>query len=99
MPHLLAPVLDTVAAEPLRQALLAYTEAGEAVLMDGSAVDRAGLACLQVMASARESAAASGLAFDIRSSSEGLTAMVVLAGMESLLAPLEANGTARRIAA
>lgn len=99
MPHLLAPVLDTAAAEPLRQALLARIEAGEPLLIDGAGVDRAGLACLQVLASARATAAASGLSFAIASSSDALTAMTTLAGMEQLLAPLEADADGRRIAA
>lgn len=99
MPHLLSSVLDTGAAEPLRQALLARVDAGDDLLLDGAGVERAGLACLQVLASARASAAAAGLAFGVQKPSQDLTAMVTLAGMDDLLSPLAAMPANRRIAA
>jgi chemotaxis protein CheX len=84
----LAAVLDTAAADPLRRALLATLEAGTPLVLDGTAVERAGLACVQVLASARATAAADGLGFRLADSSPALLEMLRLAGLDAVLAPL-----------
>lgn len=91
-PHPLAETLDTSAAGPLRHALLARADRGEALHLDGSEVTRIGQACLQVLASARATAVARGLAFRIDDPSEALDRMVALAGLDTALAPVAAQG-------
>ncbi len=56
---MLAPVLDLNAAEPLKAELLACR--GADLTIDGSAVDRLGGLCLQVLLSARRTWAADGV--------------------------------------
>jgi len=82
----LAPVLDTAAAAPLRQALLDLIASGDAVSVDGSQVAQAGQACLQVLASAQAMAASVRADFELHHPSEPLASMIALAGLDSLAA-------------
>lgn len=88
MPHPLPPTLDTTAAGPLRHALLARIERGEPLHLDGAEVTRIGQACLQVLASARATAATRGLGFRLDARSDALARMVTLAGLDAALAPV-----------
>jgi len=67
-PILLEPVLDLKAAAPLQTALLARR--GQAVEIDGSAVQRLGGLCLQVLISAHRTWAEDGLPLTIAGRSE-----------------------------
>ncbi|WP_375250105.1 STAS domain-containing protein [Sphingomonas sp.] len=82
----LAAVLDTSAAGPLRMALRRAIEAGEPITIDGSLVDRAGLACLQVLEAARQTASAAGLSFTIEAPSAALSDIATIAGLGELAA-------------
>jgi chemotaxis protein CheX len=86
--HSLPSVLDTAAAEPLHAALLARITQGTPLRIDGAAVERAGLACLQVLASARATAAAAGIGFALEGPSEPLRRMVALGRFDTLLEPV-----------
>lgn len=82
---LLPAALDTAAAGPLRSMLLDRIERGEPVLLDGGEVTRAGLACLQVLASASHMAATRGLDFRIDHGSNALIRMIGLARLDAAL--------------
>lgn len=86
--HLLPATLDTTAAGPLREALLARIGRGEPLHLDGSEVVRIGQACLQVLASARASAAAAGIGFRLYRPSEALHRMIQLARLDAALDPV-----------
>ncbi|MCU6454305.1 STAS domain-containing protein [Sphingomonas sp. A2-49] len=86
--HLLPATLDTTAAGPLRDALLARIGRGEPLHLDGSEVVRIGQACLQVLASARASAVAAGIGFRFYRPSEALTRMILLARLDAALDPV-----------
>ena len=73
----LAPVLDTAAAVPLRQALLDLIASGDPITLDGSQVAQAGQACLQVLASAQAMAASIPTDFELNSPSEPLASMIL----------------------
>ncbi|MCP3735587.1 STAS domain-containing protein [Sphingomonas sp. RP10(2022)] len=92
MHHPLPATLDTSAAGPLRHALLARVERGEPLHLDGADVVRAGQACLQVLASARATAADRGLAFRIDHPSDALARMMTLARLDAALDPVRAAG-------
>lgn len=81
----LAATLDTAAATPLRQELLARIDSNRPVELDGAAVTRTGLACLQVLASAREAATSRGLRFAIADPSDALIEMAQLARLDATL--------------
>ena len=66
----LAPVLDLRAAEPLKGELLAAR--GQALTLDGSAVERLGGLCLQVLLSALATWRADGQALTFINVSEAL---------------------------
>lgn len=83
----LPATLDTSAATPLRHALLARLDQGEALRLDGSDVARVGQACLQVLASARATAVARGLDFRIDHPSEALERMMIVARLDTALEP------------
>jgi len=82
----LAPVLDTTAAAPLRQALLDLIASGDAIALDGAQVTQAGQACLQVLASAQAMAASIRTDFELQNPSEALASMIALAGLDTLVA-------------
>jgi len=84
--HSLAPVLDTNAAPPLRQALLDLIAAGDTISLDGAQVAQVGQACLQVLASAQATALAAAIDFELRHPSDALSAMISLAGLDDLVA-------------
>ena len=84
-PSLLPATLDTSAAVPLRRALLDRLDRGEPVHLDGSEVARAGLACLQVLASGRMTAEARGLDFRLDHCSDALGRMIALARLDDAL--------------
>jgi chemotaxis protein CheX len=84
----LPAILDTAAAGPLRAALLARIETGMPVLVNGSGVTRVGLACLQVLASARITAEAAALRYRMDSPSAALRDMAVLARLDVALDPV-----------
>jgi chemotaxis protein CheX len=86
--HPLPAILDTSAAGPLRHALLARIEQSAPLHLDGAEVTRAGLACLQVLASARATAAAQGIGFRIDNASDPLTRMIALARLDVALDPV-----------
>ncbi|WP_267397444.1 MULTISPECIES: STAS domain-containing protein [unclassified Sphingomonas] len=86
--HQLAASLDTAAAEPLRAALLGRIESRQPLLLDGAEVMRVGMACLQVLASARASAIADRLSYDIGNASMPLREMATLAGFAAVLEPV-----------
>jgi chemotaxis protein CheX len=84
--------LDTAAAGPLRAALLDLVERRQPLLLDGAGVTRVGIACLQVLASARATAAADGLGYRLVDASEPLGTMATLAGLAALLDPVTSRG-------
>ena len=92
--HLLPTTLDTDAAGSLRQILLARVERGEDLHCDGVEVTRIGQACLQVLASARATALASGLGFRIDNPSDAMNRMIAIAALAGALAPVTAAGRA-----
>ena len=67
----LAPVLDLRAAEPLQVELLAAR--GQALTLDGSAVERLGGLCLQLLLSAIRTWRADGQVLTFVNASEALT--------------------------
>lgn len=90
--HHLASTLDTSAAGPLRHELIARVERGEPLHLDGAEVTRVGQACLQVLASARGTAAARGIGFRLDHPSDALSRMIQLARLDSALADAPATG-------
>ncbi|WP_309090152.1 STAS domain-containing protein [Phenylobacterium sp.] len=74
----LPPVLDLTAAAPLARQLEELR--GRAVALDGSAVQRLGGQCLQVLLSARATWLADGQAFSLTDPSDELTAALLLLG-------------------
>ncbi len=86
--YLLDPVLDTAAAAPLRERLLVSLQLRRPVALDGSGVERLGLACLQVLASARAVAEGSGLGFSIADPSPAFSDMVRLSRLDAVLEPV-----------
>jgi chemotaxis protein CheX len=78
--------LDTPAARSLADMLGERASAKAALLLDGQNVEQIGLACLQVLAGARKTAATLGLDFRITEPSEALVEGVDLAGLTDLLA-------------
>lgn len=85
----LAAILNTAAADELRDALSDRIAAAAALSLDGAAVDRIGQACLQVLASARATAAAKGLRFRLDPRSDALAQMIALGGLDTSLAPVD----------
>lgn len=86
MTIMLASLLDTAAAGPLRQTLRKALGEEGPLALDGSGVERAGQASLQVLAAAAAAAAAAGREFRIVGASPVLTEMAGLAGLPSLVA-------------
>lgn len=86
MPIVLAPVLDTAAAAPLRQALRSALDAAQPILLDASAVERIGQACLQVLAATEAAADLAGLDFRVVGASPAFADMATLAALDTLLA-------------
>ncbi len=82
----LPAILDTAAAPALRDLLAAHVAGGGTLLLDGSGVERIGMACLQVLLAAETAAQAAGVAFAITDASPALTDMTALAGLTPLLA-------------
>lgn len=82
-PFLLPATLDTRAAGPLRDALLARR--GEPLALDGGEVGRLGGLCLEVLLSARRRWAADGLPFALRGASDPLREALALFGAAELL--------------
>ena len=80
----LASTLDTAAAGPLRLALRQELQRGEALVLDGGAVERIGQACLQVLAAGQADAARSDIEFRIEPASPAFVEMALLAGLPSL---------------
>jgi len=74
----LPPVLDLNAAGPLARQLADLR--GRAVVLDGSAVQRLGGQCLQVLLSAKATWAADGQDFRLADPSDELTAALALMG-------------------
>jgi chemotaxis protein CheX len=89
MTLILATILDTAAAAPLRQALKQAVAAssgdGTPLILDGSGVERAGLACLQVLAAGRSAAVQGGVDLRIDPVSPALVGMATLAGLDALI--------------
>ncbi|MGA0605888.1 STAS domain-containing protein [Phenylobacterium sp. VNQ135] len=83
-PLRLEPVLDLTAAAPLAQALTARR--GQALVLDGSRVQRLGGPCLQVLLSAKATWDADGQSLTLSEPSPELTAALALMG-----APAEAT--------
>ena len=81
----LASVLDTPAAGPLRLTLERLIAQNVPIQADGEAVERIGLACLQVLAAGQVAAIGVGLDFKIVGSSPALIEMATLAGLATLV--------------
>ena len=64
--------LDLVAAGPLCRQLQERLLSGASLLLDASGVDRVSTPCLQVLVSARQSAEARGMRFELRDPSPRL---------------------------
>ena len=77
----LAPVLDLRAAEPLKGELLAAR--GQALTLDGSAVERLGGLCLQLLLSAIRTWRADGQALTFVNASEAMTTQWSACGASS----------------
>jgi len=82
----LPSVLDTPAASVLHSTFCDAIGRDESLLINGSAVERVGQACLQVLTAAALQARQSGLAFRIDEPSPQLAEMANLAGLDFLLA-------------
>ncbi len=91
--HSLPTTLDTDAAGPLRQVLLATIQRGEDIHCDGVEVARIGQACLQVLASARSTALARNVGFRIDNPSEAMSRMIAVSALAEALAPITAPAT------
>lgn len=78
-------ILDTPAAGPLRLSLDRMITEHAPVHVDGQAVDRIGLACLQVLVAARTAAKGLSLGFQITTPSPALIEMATLAGLATLV--------------
>jgi len=87
--ELLPAVLDTAAARPLAEMLHERLTENEPLQLDGAAVTQIGQACLQVLLSARQAAAARNITLSVREPSEAMTLMVTLAGCGELVAKAE----------
>ena len=81
-PVVLPPMLDLNAAAPLREQLL--TLRGQAVALDGSAVDRLGALCLQVLLAARKTWAADGVELRLTVASEAFIEQLAAFGATDL---------------
>ena len=82
----LPAILDLTAAGPLTAELLA--QRGTPLMVDGSAVERVGAQCLQVLLAARRTWAADGHAFSIESPSDALVETAAAIGAADLMFPL-----------
>ena len=78
-------ILDTPAAGPLRLSLDRMITEHAPVHVDGQAVDRVGLACMQVLAAGQAAAKKIGLGFQIMTPSPALIEMATLAGLATLV--------------
>lgn len=78
----LPAVLDLNAAAPLREQLLALR--GGPAILDGSAVERLGGLCLQVLLAARRTWAADGAELRLAEPSEALAAQLAAFGAPDL---------------
>lgn len=84
MSIVLPATLDTKAAGPLRTLLADTLERSEPLHIDGSQVERAGQACLQVLVAARSAAKARGLPFRVEQPTHAMIDMVSLAALDLL---------------
>lgn len=82
MAYVLPSRLDTAAAPPLRLALKKLIEQSQPLAIDGSAVEQAGQACLQVLVAARTAATQQGLPFTLTVASAPLADTVALAAID-----------------
>ncbi|TCP37011.1 anti-anti-sigma regulatory factor [Sphingomonas sp. BK235] len=82
MPYVLPSRLDTSAAPPLRLALKKLVEQAQAIVIDASAVDQVGQACLQVLVAARGAAIAEGLSFTLVAARGPLADTAALAALD-----------------
>jgi len=85
----LPAVIDTAAARPLADMLHERLTENEPLQLDGAAVTQIGQACLQVLLSARQAAAARNITLSIREPSEAMTTMVTLVGCADLVGKAE----------
>lgn len=83
--HILPGRLDTGAADGLHGALLDRVAQGQPLRLDGAAVEQVGLACLQLLISARRTAAALQLPFVIEHPSAALLEGISIAGLDALV--------------
>lgn len=81
----LASILDTAAAGTLRAEVRKAVDRGQPIVIDASAVDRAGQACLQVLVAAEAAAAVAGVPFRLQAPSDAFTDMATLAGLHPLV--------------
>ncbi len=91
-PATLPAVLDLNAAGPLASQLLARR--GSPLTVDGSAVERMGAQCLQVLLAARKTWELDGQAFELMAPSNAMTTALTAFGAESLGNPQVAEGCA-----
>jgi chemotaxis protein CheX len=89
-PEQLPAVLNSAAAKPLVDLLKERLADNEPIILDGSVVSQLGQACLQVLLSARATAAGRELAFAIHNPSEALSMMAEMSGCSGLLLSAEA---------
>jgi len=89
-PEQLPAALNSAAAQPLADLLKERLADNEPIILDGSAVSQLGQACLQVLLSARATAAARKLAFAINNPSDTLSTMTEMSGCSELLQSAEA---------
>lgn len=81
----LPAIVNVVEAERIAEVLLERINAKERIAIDGSNVERIGLAGLQVLLAARRSAKAAGLSFTIEGCSDPLSDMANLANLDALI--------------
>ncbi len=91
-PARLPPVLDLTAAAPLATLLLARR--GAPLTVDGSAVERLGGQCLQVLLAAHKTWEADGQDFHLVSPSAALAEAIALFGAKDLADPSVAETSA-----
>ena len=89
-PEQLPAALNSAAAQLLADLLKERLADNEPIILDGSAVSQLGQACLQVLLSARATAAARKLAFAINNPSDTLSTMTEMSGCSELLQSAEA---------
>lgn len=82
---ILPAIMDKGSLPPLAREMAELCDKGEALAVDGSKVNRVGLAGLQLLVSAAREAQDRGVDFKINSASDELAGAVSLSGLGAML--------------